>query len=266
MARELTGEQAQGSRNVILITGASSGIGAALARHYAGYGHHLILCARRGDKLDALARECRRAGASEVTAKSIDVCDAGAMRDWLIAQDETSPIDLVIANAGVSGGTGDSSDGEDEAQARQIFAINLDGVLNTIHPLLPRMRERGHGQIALMSSLAAFSGWAGAPAYSASKAAVRIYGEALRGTYASCGIKVNVILPGFVRTPMTDVNPYPMPFIMDTPQAAQRIAAGLDRNKARIALPFVMYWLAYVISIMPGWLVPKVTARAPKKP
>lgn len=253
-------------KKVILITGASSGIGAALARRYAGDGHHLVLCARRGDKLKALATECRRAGAGEVITKSIDVSNAEAMRDWLVVQDESTPVDLVIANAGVSGGTGSSGDGEGEAQARHIFAINCDGVLNTIHPLLPRMQGRGHGQIALMSSLAAFSGWAGAPAYSASKAAVRIYGEALRGAYAPYGIRVSVVLPGFVRTPMTNMNPYPMPFLMDDHRAAARISAGLRRNKARIAFPRVMYALAYIVNLLPGWLVPKITARAPRKP
>ena len=129
---------------------------------------------------------------------------------------------------GISGGTGGAGgdpsagpmQGESPAQARQIFDVNLGGVLNTLEPVLPAMLQRGRGQVAIISSLAAFRGWPGAPAYSASKGAVRFYGEALRGALHSSGVEINVVCPGFVVSRMTDVNQFPMPFLMSAEKAA----------------------------------------------
>jgi len=247
----------------ILITGATSGIGAALARCYAGPGMRLLLTGRRAEPLDAVAADCRAAGAATVTG-TLDVADRAGMADWLAAQDGAHPIDLVIANAGISAGTGGGL--ESGEQARAIFATNLDGVLNTILPLIPPMRVRGRGQIALMSSLAGFRGMPGAPAYCASKAAVRVYGEALRADLAGQGITVSVICPGFVATPMTAVNRFPMPFLMTAERAAVLIRRRLAAGRARIAFPFPTYAAVQLLAaIPPGWLDP-LLARAPRKP
>ncbi len=249
----------------VLITGASSGLGAALARVYAAPGVTLALTGRDGPRLETVAAACRAQGA-EVVSETLDVTARAAMADWIGAVDGIAPLDLVIANAGVSGGTGGEGEGEGEAQVRRIFAVNVDGVLNTVLPAIPRMRARGRGQIALMASLAAFRGFPGAPAYSASKAAVRAWGEGLRGRLRADGIAVSVICPGFVRTPMTDVNPYPMPLIMEADRAARIIRRGLARNRARIAFPWPLYALAWAIGALPPGLTDRLLARLPEKP
>jgi short-subunit dehydrogenase len=246
----------------ILITGASSGIGAALASAYAASGASLVLGGRESNRLATVETACRAAGA-EVETAAIDVVDAVAMRRWIEAADERAPLDLVIANAGISAGTG--TGGESEAQSRAIFATNLDGVANTVWPALRRMERRGRGQIALMSSLAAFRGFPGAPAYCASKAALRVWGEGLRGEYGAKGVAVTVICPGSVESPMTAVNDFPMPFLMSAERAARIIKRGLARNRARIAFPFPMYFGAWLLGVLSPGLTDPLLARLPKK-
>jgi short-subunit dehydrogenase len=247
----------------IVITGASSGLGAALAREYARPGRRLALTGRDAARLEAVAAACRAAGA-EVRTAALDVLDRGRAAAWLAEVDAAAPVDLLVANAGISGGTG--GDGEGEASARAILATNLEGVLNTVMPLLPAMRARRRGQVALMSSLAGFRGLATAPAYCASKAAVRVWGEGLRGELAASGVEVSVICPGFVRTPMTDVNPFPMPFLMDADRAARIVRRGLERNRARIAFPWPTYAAVRLLAMLPAALVDRIAARAPAKP
>jgi short-subunit dehydrogenase len=246
----------------VLITGASSGIGRALALLYAEPGRRLLLMGRDGPRLEAAARECAAKGAAVATSLA-PVTDQAAMATLLREWDETHPIDLVIANAGISGGF-DPRD-EVEAQFRDILAINLDGTFNTVNPLIPRMAARKRGQIALMSSMAGFRGLPNAPAYSTSKMAVRGYGEALRPLLKSSGIEVSVIFPGFVKTPLTDVNKFPMPFLIDPERAARHIRDGLERNKARIAFPWRMHLLVRFIAALPLWLGDMLLLKAPKK-
>ena len=203
----------------ILITGASSGIGAALACEYAAPGILLALSGRHAGRLAETCNKCREAGA-DVRVSALDVADQVAVEEWIDAANAVRPLDLVIANAGISGGT--AGDGEAADQARAIFRTNVDGVLNTVHRAAEHMCRRGNGQIAIVSSLASFRGYPGAPAYSGSKAAVRVYGEALRGALAPEGVGVSVVCPGYVRSPMTAANSFPMPMLMD----AERAGAG----------------------------------------
>lgn len=232
----------------ILITGASSGLGEALALHYARPEANLALTGRHAVRLEQVAHACMERGAMVHTAL-IDVRDAEKLKAFILHIDELHPLDLVIANAGVSAGT---FSGEDHLAAAQgVFDINVDGVLNTIHAILPRMVKRNAGQIAIISSLAGIVPWPGAAAYSASKAAVRYYGEALSGHLRRTNVSVSVVCPGWIHTPLVAVNRFPMPLIMSAERAARVISSGLLRRKTRIAFPLSLYFLLRTMEAMP---------------
>lgn len=253
----------QANPRSILITGASSGLGAALARAYAGPERLIAINGRDATRLDETAATCRAAGA-DVDARTVDVGDSRAMRDWISEVDARRPLDLVIANAGVSGGTAADAD-EDEVRTREIFAINLGGVVNTVMPALAAMRSRGHGHIALVSSLAGYRGQPGAPAYSASKCAVKAWGEALRGAHAEDGVAVSVICPGFVESRITAVNEFPMPMLMSADRAAGLIKRRLVHNPTVIAFPLPLVLAMWLLSAMPAGLALRLLAMAPRK-
>lgn len=248
----------------ILITGASSGIGEALALLYAAPGVFLALSGRNEDRLESVAARCRTKGA-EIDLALLDVTDRGAMEDWITNIDSIHTLDLIIANAGISGGTGGVMNGEPAGQAREIFDVNLGGVLNTVLPVLPRLIKRKSGQIAIISSMAGFRGFPSAPAYSASKGAVRFYGEALRGSLKETGVKINVVCPGFVKSRMTDANDFTMPFLMDTDKAAVIIAKGLAQNVSRIAFPFPTHIMSWFVSVLPDCLAQLILGKLPAK-
>ena len=246
----------------IFITGASSGLGRAVAMSYAAEGVVLFLCGRNKERLYKTAELCKEKGAITYTYL-YDVSDAFAVQEAIAEADKLHPLDLVIANAGISGGV--LGGAEDSIQTRQIFDTNITGVLNTVLPALERMRERHCGQIGIVSSIAGYRGLPGAPAYSASKACLKAWGEALRGRFSDEGIKINVICPGFIETPLTDVNKFPMPFLMSPGKAALRIKRGLEKNKAIIAFPFPMAVAGWFLGIMPGFLLRPILRCMPKK-
>ena len=246
----------------ILITGASSGLGAALAESYAASGVTLSLHGRNAERLADVAARCTKLGAM-IATHSGDVSDADGMAAWITERDAAQPIDLIIANAGISLGSGDLHDSPTQSEA--IFATNVTGVFNTVQPALPLMVKRRYGQIAIMSSIASFRGFAGAASYCASKAAVRVYGEALRAEVAPHGVDVNVICPGYIKTPMTDKNMFPMPFIMSPERAVGIIRRGLATNKPRIAFPWPMYALVRLVAALPQDFVNRRMWKLPKK-
>lgn len=246
----------------ILITGASSGLGAALARHYAAAGIRLVLTGRNAARLAAVAEDCRAAGADAEPA-AVDVVDRIAMAALIAAADRANSLDLVIANAGVSAGTLGGPESTD--QVRRIYAVNVDGVVNTVQPAAAAMRARRRGQIAIVSSLAAWRGFPGAPAYCGSKAAVKIWGEALRGSLHGDGIGVSVVCPGYVETAMTATNDFWMPMMMSSEKAAHIIARGLARNRARIAFPWPLYAAVVVIGLLPPALTDPLMRALPAK-
>ena len=247
----------------ILITGASSGIGEALALEYSGSGVHLALSGRDGARLEDVAMRCRTKGAS-VQAQVIDVTDRAAMRAWIAQVDSAQPLDLVIANAGISGGAGNVG-GESEEQARAIFDVNFTGALNTIWPAIDAMRGRRRGQIALTSSIAGMTPLPGAPAYSTSKVAVKAYAEALHGALKPEGIIVTAICPGFVASRITDRNNFPMPFFMDAPKAARIIRNGLAKGRVSVIFPWPLAAGAWLMGVLPPCWRVWILSRAPKK-
>lgn len=246
----------------ILITGASSGIGEALALAYARPGTVLALLGRDPARLSDVAQRCERLGAAIETA-AISVTDAPAMADWIAGLDRRTPLDLVIANAGISGGTARGHENAD--QVRAIYATNVGGVINTVMPVIGAMTARRRGQIAIMSSLASFRGFPSAPAYCASKAAVRVWGEALRAELAPDGVDVCVVCPGFVVSRITSANEFRMPLLMPADRAARIIVGGLARGRARIAFPWRMYAAVRLLAMLPSALIDPLLRSAPRK-
>lgn len=246
----------------ILITGASSGIGEALAIYYAKSGaKNLFLCGRNQERLKNVAKKCRALG-SKVEEKVLDVTDRQAMENWIEKADQTAPLELVFANAGVSTGF------ETPENIYATFETNIFGVLNTVTPALEIFRyrrDRYKRIIAITASIAGYHGLAACPSYSATKACVKAYGEALRASFQKEGIQINVICPGFVRSRITDKNTCPMPFLMEADKAAAIIAKGIEKNTGLIAFPLPMRFGAYLLSVLPNCVSNFIYARLPHK-
>ena len=197
----------------------------------------LGLIGRDPDRLAATARACEAAGAV-VTAQSLDVSDADAIAAWLAAFDRTDPVELLVANAGISAGSEPDSLSEGvETAARQV-RVNLIGAINTIEPLIPSLCARGRGRIAVIASVAAFRGLPYSPGYCASKAGLRTYAEALRPRLAPRGVGVTVVCPGFFSSRMTDRWEGPTPFLLSGEAAAARVRRAIDRGRPRAAFPW----------------------------
>jgi short-subunit dehydrogenase len=241
----------------ILITGASSGLGAALARSYAAPGITLALVGRDEHRLAATVEAVRAAGA-EAVAGRFDVGEAEPLGAWILAQDAAAPFDLVIAAAGVSAGA--RADGEMEGRALATLQVrsNLLGTLHTIEPLLPAFAKRGQGQIAVVASIAALRGLPYSPAYSASKAGIRAYGEAIRALLAPHGVAVSVIVPGFFDTPMTGRWSGPTPFLMSLEAMTRAIRRGLDRRARRITVPRLLAWGSQAADLLPAGISDRI--------
>lgn len=250
----------------VFITGASSGIGSALAAHYAAQGASLGLAARRAEQLEALAAELRTRGAKEVFCYPLDVTDAAALH--AAAEDfmaRAGTPDIVVANAGVSAGTLTECR-EDLEVIRRILDINVYGMAATFSPFVAAMKERGRGRLVGIASVAGIRGLPGAEAYSASKAAAIGYLESLRLELRASGVKVVTIAPGYIETPMTAINPYPMPFMLPATEAARRFARAIERGTSYTVIPWQMGVVAKILRALPNWLYDRLFANAPRKP
>jgi len=246
----------------VFLTGASSGIGEALARHYAALGATLGLTARRADFLSTLAAALD----TEVATYAVDVRDREAMRqagEDFIARFGVP--DLVIANAGISHGTL-TAHSADAGVFKDILDTNVVGVVHTFSPFVEAMRARGSGSLVGIASVAGFRGLPGASAYSASKAAAISYLESLRVELHGSGVGVTTICPGYVATPMTEGNPYTMPFIIPAGEFARRCARAVQAKASFAVIPWQMGIVGRVLKLVPNWLYDRLFARAPRKP
>ena len=229
----------------VVITGASSGIGEALARHYAAQGATLGLISRR---------------------HGVDVTDEAAMA--AAAQDfirRHGVPDLVIANAGIATGT-EGADPRDIAKLRKLLEVNVVGLAATLAAFAPAMREAGAGTLAGIASVAGFRGLAGNGAYSASKSAAITWLESLRAELHGSGVSVVCVCPGYIDTPMTRVNRFRMPFLLSADDAARRIARAIAARRRLAVIPWQMALVSVLLRAMPGWLYDRIASRAPRKP
>jgi short-subunit dehydrogenase len=238
---------------VAVITGASSGIGWALARALAAEGCKVGLVARRGDLLADLAADIEKAGGTAAYAAA-DVAD----RPRVVAAIQEvagrlGPVDLLVANAGVGAPT--LLDPPNVADVEKMFRVNVLGVVYALEAVLPGMLRRGRGHVAAVSSVAAYKGLPGESAYSASKAAVNNYMEGLRIQLRDRGIAVTTICPGFVKTPMTEVNSFKMPWLLEPDEAARRIVRALRRRLKVYNFPWQMALLMKVTAWLPDWVL-----------
>jgi NADP-dependent 3-hydroxy acid dehydrogenase YdfG len=235
----------------VVITGASGGLGAGLARAYAGPDMVLGLTGRDPVRLAAVAEWCRARG-SRVEAAALDVGDAAAMAKFLSDLWSICPVDLVIANAGVSAGTRPDGTLEGLEAATWVVRTNLLGALNTVEPLLPRMLARGRGHVAMVASVAGYRGLPDSPAYCAAKAGVRLYGESLRAALTPRGLAVSVIVPGFFASAMSDRYLGAQPFRISLDTAVLRVRRGLDAQRSRIVFPRRLGLLLQLADLLPA--------------
>ncbi|MGY0585783.1 MAG: SDR family NAD(P)-dependent oxidoreductase [Paraglaciecola chathamensis] len=241
----------------ILITGATGAIGGALAKLYAKPGVTLHLQGRQQDILQQVSRECCSLGA-DVNIYCIDLLDTTALLTWLKHVDDSSPIDLFIANAGMNINIGCESLGENEEEMAQLLDLNVKATLLMSGYLAKAMRKRGRGKIALISSLAGFYGLPIMPSYCASKAAVKAYGEGLRGWLAGSGVSVCVVMPGNIQSAMCEAMPGPKPLMMTPESAARTIVRGLANNTARISFPFPLNLGSWFLMLLPDTVSQKI--------
>ena len=240
----------------VVITGASSGIGEALARHYAPQASVLGLISRR--KVEGIG--------NQVVSYAVDVTDEPALA--AAAQDfirRFGPPDLVIANAGIASGTSGADPG-DIAKLKKILDVNVAGLAATLAAFAPAMRAAGRGTLAGIASVGGFRGLAGNGAYCASKSAAITWMESLRAELYGSGVSVVCICPGYIDTPMTRVNRFRMPFLLPPDEAARRIARAIAARRRLAVVPWQMAMVSVLLRAMPGWLYDRIASRAPRKP
>lgn len=248
--------------NHVLITGASSGIGEALAIYYASNGTKLLsLCGRNEERLNKVAEQCRKGGA-QVEVRVVDVSDASVVEAWIKESNKKMPLNLVFANAGVA------TLEETSENVRRTFNINVMGVVNTVLPTIELYKKAPSSQlkhIAITSSIAGYHGMPTCPSYSATKAGIKAWGEGLRLSLAPLGIRVSTICPGFIRSRITDKNTCPMPYFMEADRAAEIIATRIDKNIGLIAFPWQMRLATWLGSILPNCISDFIYSKLPYK-
>lgn len=250
----------------VFLTGASSGLGEALALQWARRhrGVQLGLAARRAEALARVAADCERLGAT-VGRYALDVQDRAALTRAAEDFADGGLVDVVVANAGISSGTL-AGDPDDADALERIVRTNLLALTDTFAAFVPRMRRAGYGTLVGIASVAGIRGLPGAGAYSASKAAAIAWLESARIELAADGLRVVTIAPGYVRTPMTDGNPYPMPFLMEPAAFAERAVDAIERGARYATIPWQMGVVSALLRLAPRPLFDAALRRAPRKP
>lgn len=235
----------------VVVTGGSSGLGAAVARAYAARGVALTLLARSRERLEDVCDDCERISGVRPVILECDVADAAAMKAALEGADDNRPVDVVIANAGIGGSAVLApAHGETAELAAHILSVNTLGVVHTLAPLIPRMCKRGRGQIVIVGSVAGYFALPQSPVYSAAKAATQFYGHGLRRLLRHQGVDVTVISPGFINTPMSRSLPYTTPFLVGADRAASIVLRAIDRRSASVIFPWpfrVAVWMKFLL-------------------
>ncbi|QQS33191.1 MAG: SDR family NAD(P)-dependent oxidoreductase [Acidobacteriota bacterium] len=245
----------------IFLTGASSGIGEALARAFAGKGAVIGLLARRKDLLDRIAKDCEKAGGT-ARVFAVDVTDGDAVQKAVDEfLHEFEHIDVAIANAGIGGNNAETRDLNPLA-VKKVIDINLLGAVNAVHAVLPGMKRRNSGHIVAISSLAGFRGLPKSAAYSASKAGMTAFFESVRLDVKHSGIDVTIIQPGFIKTPLTAGREAKMPFLMDLEDAVPLFIRAIERRKKFAAFPWQLATIVRAGKIMPAWLYDRIAGKA----
>ncbi len=251
---------------IVFITGASSGIGEAFAQHYAKQGAHLGLMARRETELARVAAGVRTAHNTSAETAPCDVCDPTSMQHALQAlMTKCGVPDVLIANAGVSRGTLAGAP-EDMAAFKEVFDTNVLGLVHSFTPVIDAMVARGSGTLVGIASVAGLRGIPGSAAYSASKAAAISYCESLRVELRGTGVKVVTLCPGYIDTPMTQVNTFTMPFLLTPEAAARRMARVIDAQRAFAVVPWQMSVVGRAMRALPNAVYDRILARMPRKP
>lgn len=244
----------------VVITGASSGLGEALALDFAGRGRVLALTARRAEALSSVAERCKARGASVETAV-LDVNSAEAVEAWLRGLEARHTLETVIVNAGIFSGIGRDGLLEDAGEVRSLMRTNLEAAILTANAAAELMRHRGRGRIVFIASLAARQPLPDAPAYSASKAGLVAYAEALRERLAPEGVAVSIVLPGHIATAQVAEHRGPLPFLMSAAAAARIIRRRLDRGASTISFPLPLVWLIWLGRCLP-WALRSLGGRS----
>lgn len=253
------------SPGLVFLTGATSGIGQALAARYAAAGWRLALAVRKVDETRAWAlaqglgpERCRVYPADVQDIESIVSAGQRCIAEWGLP-------DVVIASAGISVGM-DTAVRSDLDVMRDTFAVNNIGLAATFHPFIAPMRERGSGRLVGIASVGAIRGMPGHGAYCGSKAAVIAYCESVRGECRGSGVQVVTLVPGYIATPLTAANPYPMPFLMPAPAFAEHAFEAIERSLSYCVIPWQMGWVAKLLRVLPNRLFDQVFAGRGRKP